>query len=74
MRKSWLPVFSAFPTMFSTLSKIEIIILATFNLLSANALNLVKGKKKNLFRKGLNYAHSMGSGTKSSFITTYGKL
>ena len=32
--------------MFPTLSKVEIIILATFNLSSANAFNLVKLKKK----------------------------
>ena len=33
-----------FPTVFSTLSKREIIILATFNLSSANAFNLVTSK------------------------------
>ena len=42
-----------FPTMFSTLSK-EIIILATFNLSSAHALNLVKSKKL-LFGKKLRH-------------------
>ena len=36
--------FFLFPTLFSTLSKTEIVILATFNLLSANALNLVVSK------------------------------
>ena len=35
---------SPFPTMFSTLSKTEIIIFVTFNLLSANAFNLVWSK------------------------------
>ena len=40
-RKCWLPAFSPFPTMFSTLSKTEILILATFILLPANAFNLV---------------------------------
>ena len=35
---------SPFPTMFSTLSKTEIIIFVTFNLSSANALNLVRPK------------------------------
>ena len=37
-------IFLHFPTVFSTRSKTEIIILATFNLLSANALNLDKSK------------------------------
>ena len=32
--------FSHFPTMFSSLSNTETTILATFNLLSANAMNL----------------------------------
>ena len=36
--------FLFLPTMFSTLSKIAIIILATLNLMSANAFNLVKVK------------------------------
>ena len=40
-RKCWWPAFSPFPTEFSTLSKGEIVILSTFNLLSANAFNLV---------------------------------
>ena len=35
---------SPFPTMFSTLSKTEIIIFVTFNLSSANAFNLVWSK------------------------------
>ena len=35
---------SPFPTMFSTLSKTEIIIFVTFNLLSANAFSLVLSK------------------------------
>ena len=39
-----LPAFSPFPTMFSTLSRREIIILATFDLSSAHALNLVNSK------------------------------
>ena len=39
-RKCWLPVFPP-PKVFSTLSKREIIIVATFNLSSANAFNLV---------------------------------
>ena len=39
------PAFSPIPTMFSTLSKTEIIILALFNLLSANVFNLVKSEK-----------------------------
>ena len=37
--------FSPFPTMFSALSEIGILILSTFNLESANALNLVQTKK-----------------------------
>ena len=40
----WQPAFSPFPTMFSTLSKTEIIIYVTFILSSANAFNLVKVK------------------------------
>ena len=36
--------FLLFPTVFSTLSKREIIILANYNLSSANAFNLVKSK------------------------------
>ena len=40
-RKCWQPAFSPFPTAFSTPSKREIVHLATFNLLSANAFNLV---------------------------------
>ena len=39
-RKCWIPAFSSFPTMFSTLSKTKIIILANFTLASANAFNL----------------------------------
>ena len=39
-RKCWLPAFSPFPTMFSTLSTSKTIILATFILLSANVFNL----------------------------------
>ena len=52
-RRKWcLPLFSPFPTMFSTLLKTDIIILGTFYLSSANALNLVKSKKL-LFGKEL---------------------
>ena len=40
MRKYWLPAFPPFPAKFSTLSPAEIITLASFNLSSANALNL----------------------------------
>ena len=36
--------FSPFPTIFSTLSMTEVIISATFHLLSANALNSVQSK------------------------------
>ena len=44
--------FLLFPTVFSALSKRKIVILATFNLFSANAFNLVTSK--NLpFGKGL---------------------
>ena len=39
-RKCWLPAFSPFPTMFSTLSQTVLIIYVTFILSSANALNL----------------------------------
>ena len=38
MRKCWRLAFSPFPTVFSTLSKRETIILATFNFSSTNAL------------------------------------
>ena len=41
-RKCWLPAFSPFPTMFSTLSRRKMLILATFDVLSANTLNLVQ--------------------------------
>ena len=43
-RKCWQPAFSAFPTVFSLLSKREIIILALFNLLSEKAFNLITSK------------------------------
>ena len=43
---------SPFPTMFSNLTKTEVIILATFNMLSANALDLDKSKSL-LFGKEL---------------------
>ena len=49
--KCWSPAFSPFQTMFSTLLTTEIIILARFNLSSANALNLLKNV---LFCKELN--------------------
>ena len=39
-RKCWIPAFSPFPTVFSTLSRREIIILTTSILSSANASNL----------------------------------
>ena len=39
------PTFSAFPTIFSTRSTTEIIILVTFYLPSANAFNLVQSEK-----------------------------
>ena len=42
-RKCWLPAFSPFPTMFSFLSKTELISIE-FVLLSANAFNLDKSK------------------------------
>ena len=38
------PAFSPFPTMFSTLSQGDIIILATFYVMSANAFNFVQSK------------------------------
>ena len=44
------PAFSSFPTMFSTLYKKVTIILATFNLLIANALNLVQSKNGHLVK------------------------
>ena len=42
--KLWLPAFSPFTTRFSTVSKRELIILATFKLTSANAFNLDQSK------------------------------
>ena len=50
-RKYWQATFSPFTQVFSTLSKGEIIILATFNLSSANAFSLVSSKSL-LFGKG----------------------
>ena len=52
-RKCWLPSFSPFPTMFSTSSRREIVILATFILLSVNAFKSVMSKILS-FGKGLN--------------------
>ena len=43
-RKCWSPVFSPFPTMFSTHPKLISIFLLIFILLSANALNLDQSK------------------------------
>ena len=50
-RKCWFPAFSPFPTVFSTLSKGEIRITATFNLPSTTALNLVLSKNLLFGRK-----------------------
>ena len=44
------PTFSSLPTMFSTLSKTYSIILNTFNLSAANALNLDKSKINGLIQ------------------------
>ena len=44
-KKCWLLAFFLFPPVFSTLSRREITILATFNLSSANSFNLVQSKK-----------------------------
>ena len=49
---------SPFPTMFSTRSKTGIIIFVTFNLLSANAFNLVWSKIL-LCGNGLSHYHTM---------------
>ena len=51
-RKCWSPAFSPFPTVFSILPQRKIIILAMFNLLSTNLLNLVISKILS-FGKGL---------------------
>ena len=56
-RKCWQPAFSPFPTLFSTLSKKEYVILATFNLSSANAFKLVTSKILS-FGKGLTLSHT----------------
>ena len=53
-RKCWLPAFSPFPTVFSTLCKREIANLDMFNSLPANAFNLVRSKIL-LFGKELSY-------------------
>ena len=42
--KCWLPAFSPFPIMFSTLSQTENTMLGTFNLSSENVLNLDQSK------------------------------
>ena len=44
-RKRWLPAFSAFPRLFSTVSKTNFTLFAMLMLLSANALNLEKSIK-----------------------------
>ena len=51
-RKCWKPAFSPLPTVFSTLSRREITILAIFDLCIANAFNMVTSKIL-LFRKEL---------------------
>ena len=43
-RKCWYPALSSFSIVFSTLSKREIINLATFNMSSANTFNFVTSK------------------------------
>ena len=43
-RKCWLPAFSPFPTMFSTLPETNFNFSAKFNLSSANAFNMIKSK------------------------------
>ena len=43
-RKCWQPASSPFPTVFSTLSKREIVILAKFTMSSASAFNLVTSR------------------------------
>ena len=55
--KRWYPAFSPFPTVFSTLLKREIIILAMFKFSSADAFNLVMSKIL-LFGKDLNTIQS----------------
>ena len=52
--------FPTFTTMFSSQSKTQIIILAKFYLLSANAMNLVKSKKLS-FGKSLNTCQIIGT-------------
>ena len=54
LRNALETAFSSFPTVFSTLSKREIVILVTFNLSSADAFNLVMSKIL-LFGKGLSH-------------------
>ena len=51
-RKCWLPAFSPFSTMFSNVSKTEIIIVGTLNLSSATVFNLDQSKNM-LFGKEL---------------------
>ena len=55
-KEKW-PAFSSSPTIFSILSQREIIILAAFNLSSANAFNLVQSKIS-LFGKELSLSQT----------------
>ena len=58
VRKGENAAFSPFPTMFSTLSRTKIMIVATFNLSSANAFNLDQSRILS-FGKELNHSHTM---------------
>ena len=51
-KKCWQPAFSSFPTVFSTLSQREFVILARLNLSPSNAFNFVMSKNLS-FGKGL---------------------
>ena len=57
-RKCWKPAFSPFPTVFSNLTRREIIILTASNLSSANAFNLDQAKILS-FGKELTHYHTM---------------
>ena len=69
-RKCWLPTFSPFPTIFSTLSKIEIIILPTADSSSADALNFVLSKNV-LLHNELNVLEAKGNNANRGLLNRH---
>ena len=67
-RKCWLPAFSPFPTMFSTLSIPNFIFSVTFFLPSANAFNLDQSKILSFGKKSSSLFPDYGS---SQFFVLY---